>query len=84
MWGLEHSSHFNGIRTPQKTVAARIARYSYGISCRTSFETAVHKLEDRVWSDAHDEYRADVYSLFIDLLKQLIRFLHLFCLARVL
>lgn len=65
MWGLENSSHFNGVAPPQKTVAARIARYSYGISCRTPFKASVHKLEDRVWSDAHDEYRADNQMIWL-------------------
>lgn len=65
MWGLEHSSHFNGTQPPQKTVIAHIARYSYGISCRTSFKPLVHKPEDRVWSDAHDEYRADNQMIWL-------------------
>lgn len=65
MWGLEHSTHFNGVRRPQKTVAARIARYSYGIACRTLFDPSVHKVEDRVWSDADNDYRADNQMMWL-------------------
>lgn len=65
MWGLEHSSHFNEARPPQKTVIAHIARYSYGISCRMPFIPSVHKLEDRVWSDAHDDYMADNQMIWL-------------------
>lgn len=62
LWGLENSSFLN---SANRTIAARIARYSYGYCAGTRFDPLRHAIEDQYYNKRGELYARQQMFWFI-------------------